>query len=187
MSLPGFGLLGAAIGALPANLPDPGSGLVGRATLVVVLLAVSSAGWWVARRRAQQFRPVRATSAGEESSAPGRPGAALNVLTATDLGTALGTRATFVQFSAQTCASCPQVRRVLSSLADAEAGVVHVDLASEDHMDLVRRFSVFRTPTVLLLDPSGAVHSRTSGPLHADRAVAALADLTHPATWSTHA
>jgi hypothetical protein len=46
-------------------------------------------------------------------------------------------------------------------------------------MDLVRRFSVFRTPTVLLLHPDGAVHSRTSGPLTPARALAALAQLSH--------
>jgi hypothetical protein len=45
-------------------------------------------------------------------------------------------------------------------------------------MDLVRRFSVFRTPTVLLLNPDGAIHSRTSGPLTPARALAALAQLS---------
>jgi len=45
-------------------------------------------------------------------------------------------------------------------------------------MGLVRRFSVFRTPTVLLLNPDGAIHSRTSGPLTPARALAALSQLT---------
>jgi hypothetical protein len=85
---------------------------------------------------------------------------------------------------AVTCATCPQVRRVLTDLATSEAGVVHVDLLSEEHMDLVRRFSVYRTPTVLLLDPQGAVASRTSGPLTPARAVAALAELSHDTTRS---
>lgn len=51
-------------------------------------------------------------------------------------------------------------------------------------MGLVRRFSVFRTPTVLLLNPDGAVHSRTSGPLTPARALAALAQLSHATTRS---
>jgi hypothetical protein len=55
--------------------------------------------------------------------------------------------------------------------------VVHIDLLSEDHMDLVRRLSVYRTPTVLLLDSEGAVHSRTSGPLTKARALGALAGI----------
>jgi hypothetical protein len=62
--------------------------------------------------------------------------------------------------------------------------VVHTELQSEDNMDLVRRFSVFRTPTVLLLSPDGTVHSRTSGPLTPARALAALAQLSHPMPWS---
>jgi hypothetical protein len=48
-------------------------------------------------------------------------------------------------------------------------------------MGLVRRFSVFRTPTVLLLGPNGGIRSRTSGPLTPARALAALTQLS-PAT-----
>jgi thiol-disulfide isomerase/thioredoxin len=152
-----------------------GSGLGGRAALVAVLLGAVSLAWALARRRAARFRPVV------------RPATENAALTSADVGAELGTRATFVQFSARTCASCPQVRRVLASLAATEPGVVHVDLAAEDRMDLVRRFSVFRTPTVLLLDPAGEVRSRTSGPLTPDRALAALAHLTTDATRSIDA
>lgn len=160
------------------------SGVAGRAGLVLVLLATASAAWWIARRRAARFRPTRALRGAV--GAPGsdhRPEAAL---TGTELGAGLGSRATFVQFSAQTCASCPQVRRVLTSLAKSEPGVVHIDLDAEAHMDLVRKFSVFRTPTVLLLDAGGDVRARTSGPLTIDRALAALAALPAPALRSTH-
>jgi thiol-disulfide isomerase/thioredoxin len=178
-------------GAIAPTLSSSATGLGDRALLVVALLAAASAAWWIASRRAARFRPVRSHTGHERRSHTGHERAAASsesaALTDIDLGAALGIRATFVQFSAQTCASCPQVRRVLSSLADTEPGVVHVDLASEEHMDLVRRFAVFRTPTVLLLDSRGAVHSRTSGPLTADRALAALAELTHPATRSIHA
>jgi len=100
-------------------------------------------------------------------------------MTSSDLSRELGARGTFVQFSSATCATCPQVRRVLTELVATEPGVVHVELQSEDHMDLVRRFSIFRTPTVLLLNPYGAIHSRTSGPLAPPRALAALAQLSH--------
>jgi len=177
--------------ALAAAISHPAAGLGGRLTLVALLLAVSSAAWWIARRRAERFRPVPARTS-DSTSIPGlvalrgRSPDRGTTLTETDLNAALGTRATFVQFSAQTCASCPQVRRVLSDLAATEPGVAHVDLPSEERMDLVRRFSVFRTPTVLLLDADGTVRSRTSGPLSADRALAALAALTLPVTRSTH-
>jgi len=175
--------------ALPSTASGAGPGLAGRAALVVLLLAAASAAWWVASRRAARFKPLRRRP-GHDPAAPGNPATDTVILTRADLGSSLGTRATFVQFSTQTCASCPQVHRVLASLTETETGVVHINLPAEDHMDLVRRFSVFRTPTVLLLDAHGAVHSRTSGPLARDRALAALAqlsELTHLTARSAHA
>ena len=176
-------------GALPSAVLGAGPGLASRAGLVVLLLAATSAAWWAASRRAARFRSMP-LSPGPGQASGAQPATAIATLNGSDLGSDLGARATFVQFSAQTCASCPQVRRILTSLTETELGVVHVDLAAEDHMDLVRRFSVFRTPTVLLLDARGAIHSRTSGPLTPNRALAALAQLTelsHLTARSTHA
>lgn len=96
-------------------------------------------------------------------------------LSSTDLGHPLGRRATFVQFSSAVCATCPQVRRMLTDLVGAEPDVAYVDLPSEAHDDLVRRLDVRRTPTVLLLDADGVVTSRTSGPVRPEQARAALA------------
>ena len=168
----------AVTSALSSLVPAAGSGLAIRATLIVVLLAAASGAWWVTARRASRFRPLR------RHPLPGRPEAPVAALTSADLSRELGARATFVQFSSANCATCPQVRRVLTELAATEPGVEQVDIQSEDHMDLVRRFSVYRTPTVLLLDPDGAVHSRTSGPLTPARALAALAQLSQESTRS---
>jgi hypothetical protein len=168
-------------GALASLAPDAGSLLAIRAALIAVLLAVASGAWWAARRRAARFRPPH------HHRLPGRPAAQVATLTSADLALELGARGTFVQFSSATCATCPQVRQVLTKLAATEPGVVQVDLQSEDHMDLVRRFSVFRTPTVLLLNPVGAIHSRTSGPLTQARALAALAQLSQETNRSINA
>lgn len=134
----------------------------GRLLLLVVLLAVTSVLWLAIRRRDGRFRLARLASDA--------------VLTGEDLGRPLGLRATFVQFSTPTCASCPQVSRTLSTIADHETGVVHVEVPADRRPDLVRRFGVLRTPTVLLLGPEGAVRSRTSGPLARHQAIAALAE-----------
>jgi len=163
----------AVAGALASLAPEAGSRLAIRAALIVVLLAAVSGAWWVARRRAARIRPP------QHHPLSGRPAAQVPTLTSADLAHELGARGTFVQFSSAICATCPQVRRVLTELAATEPGVVQVDLQSEDHMDMVRRFSVYRTPTVLLLDPDGAIHSRTSGPLTPARALAALDQLSH--------
>lgn len=168
-------------GALTSPGPDVVSGLAVRAALIVVLLVAASGAWRVANRRAARFRPP------QQHLLPGRPPAPVLALTSTDLSSELGARGTFVQFSSATCATCPQVRRVLAELVATHPGVVHVDLQSEHRMDLVRRFSVFRTPTVLLLNADGAIHSRTSGPLTPARALAALTQLSHPTTRSINA
>src|SRR5665647_545382 len=114
----------------------------GRLLLLVVLLAVTSVLWLAIRRRDGRFRLARLASDA--------------VLTGEDLGRPLGRRATFVQFSTPTCASCPQVSRTLSTIADHETGVVHVEVPADRRPDLVRSFGVLRTPTVLLLGPEGA-------------------------------
>ncbi len=130
----------------------------GRALGVLALLALASLVLVLARRRDGVFRSAT-TPAG---------------LSAADLGRALGERATIVQFSAPTCATCPQVSRVLGTLASELTGVVHVEVDAVAHPDLARRLGVLRTPTVLLLGPHGDVRTRASGPLDRPAAVAAL-------------
>lgn len=85
-------------------------------------------------------------------------------LTATELGQPLGGEATFVQFSTSICAPCRATHRLLSSIADKDPSVAHVEIDAEQRMDLVKRFGVTRTPTVLLLDRQGTVRYRFVGP-----------------------
>ncbi|MBU4336176.1 MAG: thioredoxin family protein [Actinobacteria bacterium] len=126
--------------------------------LVVAVLAVASAFgvWW----RARQGR-VRAVS--DEG-----------VLVPADLGADLGEQATFVQLSSQVCAACRSTARVLGGLAAQQPGVAHVELDVADHLPLVRRFDVMRTPTTLVLDARGAVVARLSGAVDPRQAGAAL-------------
>jgi len=80
-----------------------------------------------------------------------------------DLGTALGERATLVQFSSAFCQPCRATRRVLAEVAAMVDGVVHVEVDAESRLDLVRRLEVLRTPTVLVLDAAGVVVRRAAG------------------------
>lgn len=129
--------------------------------LAGVVLAATAAGL-VMRARAGQARDV---VSGDR-------------LRAAELGAPLGREATFVQFSSPTCTSCRGVRRVLGELVDEElAGgraVTHVELDATERLDLARRFGIMRTPTVLVLDPAGAVVRRVSGALTPAQARAAL-------------
>jgi len=73
-----------------------------------------------------------------------------------------GDRVTLLQFSTEVCTFCPATRRFLSDLAGRHDGVVHVDLTRRP--EVARRFNVLQTPTTLLLDHRGTVHSRIGGP-----------------------
>lgn len=103
---------------------------------------------------------------GEDGGAP----AAL----AAELGTALGERATLVQFSSAFCAPCRATRRVLDEIAGMVPGVTHVEIDAEARLDLVRRLGIARTPTVLVLDAGGRVVRRAAGQPRKADVIAAL-------------
>lgn len=85
-----------------------------------------------------------------------------------------GERATLVQFSSAFCAPCRATRRVLHEVAGLVEGVVHVEVDAEHHLDLVRALGILRTPTTLVLDPTGREVTRASGAPSRDQVLAAL-------------
>jgi thiol-disulfide isomerase/thioredoxin len=84
-------------------------------------------------------------------------------LTADDLGSPLGPRATLVQFSSTFCAPCRATRRILERVVATDDGVAHVELDVADHPDLGRALAIDVTPTVLVLDADGVLVRRASG------------------------
>jgi thiol-disulfide isomerase/thioredoxin len=84
-------------------------------------------------------------------------------LTAAEIGGALGEQATLVQFSSAFCAPCRATRRLLAEVAGTVEGVAHIEVDAEAHLDLVRRLSILKTPTVLVLDRDGTVVRRAAG------------------------
>lgn len=162
--------------AAPGLLSGPG----GRTLALATILAVAAVGWWITRRRAGTFRapahhphrsvPVDAAPAPRDR--PARPDH--DHLTTDDLGSPLGARGTFVLFSTAMCATCPQVRRMLTTLTEDEPGLSVAEVDAEHRLDLTRRHGVYRTPTILLLDAVGTVVARTSGPVSRAQATEAL-------------
>ena len=88
---------------------------------------------------------------------------AASVLVGTPWADQLGERVTFVQFSSAFCAPCRATRRVLTDIAAADAGIAHVEIDAEQHLDVVRRLGITRTPTTLVLDPAGVEVTRAVG------------------------
>jgi thiol-disulfide isomerase/thioredoxin len=103
-----------------------------------LVLALASAYGVLHRRRSGRVR-VRGRDGGKR-------------LDAAQLGEGLGERATLVQFSSAFCAPCRATRRVLAEVAALVPGVAHVEIDAEEHLDLVRRLDILKTPTVLVLD-----------------------------------
>ncbi|HJY96095.1 MAG TPA: thioredoxin family protein [Streptosporangiaceae bacterium] len=128
------------------------------ALLVATVLGVAM------RRRSGQFR----------TASPGTPAKPADALTEADLGAGLGRQATLVQFSTAFCAPCRPTRQILAQVADMVDGVTHVEIDAAARMDLVQRLRINSTPTVLVLDPDGAIVKRATGlPRKAD-VIAAL-------------
>jgi hypothetical protein len=134
----------------------------GWVVLVAVLVATTVFG--VLRRRADgRLR---------RSAGPDGPR-----LTAVDLGSALGERATIVQFSTRYCQVCGPARAMLAEIAASVDGARFVEVSAEERSALVRRLNVMRTPTVLVLDRVGRIVRRGSGPPDRADVLAAVNDV----------
>lgn len=92
-----------------------------------------------------------------------------------DAASALGARATLVQFSTEMCARCPQVRRMLGSIAAGHDGLAHVEVDLTHRPDLSQRYRVLQTPTTFLVDDAGVVRARFNGVPHRHALAEALA------------
>jgi thiol-disulfide isomerase/thioredoxin len=116
--------------------------------LLTVLLLSTAAGLAHTRRSGR----VRATTPDPSLA---------NVLA--ELGATPGERATLLQFSSAFCAPCRATRRILGEVAGLVPGVAHVEVDAEQHLELVRRLGILKTPTTLVLDSRGHEVKRASG------------------------
>jgi len=130
----------------------------GLAVLTVALVAAALLAWAVTKLNGR-FRDKSGT----------------DVLTADELGRPLGERATLIHFSSAFCAPCRATRTLLTDVAGRVDGVAVVEIDAESQLELVRRLDVMRTPTVLVLDPRGAIVRRASGLPRRDQVLSALA------------
>lgn len=97
----------------------------------------------------------------------GRRRAGAGAVDLSDLGVA--GRVSLLQFSTETCTRCPQVRRMLQSVAAAHEGVDHVEVDLTHRPDLARRHRVLSTPTTFLIGADDTLIARFNGaPRRAD-------------------
>jgi thiol-disulfide isomerase/thioredoxin len=93
-----------------------------------------------------------------------------------DLGVDPATPVTLVQFSSAFCAPCRTTRRVLADVAGLVAGVTHLEVDAESHLDAVRALDIWRTPTTLIV-AGGRVVQRASGVPAKAQVLAAVAPM----------
>lgn len=139
--------------------------VTGVVAAVAALGAASAFGVW----RKRTDGAVRAATGGPDDTATAR-------LAAADLGIDLDPRATLVQFSSKVCRYCGPTRRILTEIAGRHT-VAYLDIDAEERLDLARRLTVLRTPTVLVLDGEGRITHRVSGPPRRGELEAAVGEL----------
>jgi len=133
----------------------------GLATVIAVLVVATGLGlWW--RRRDGLLHTVPAAEFPADLEA---------------LGVHPGTPVTLLQFSSAFCAPCRVTRRVCAEIAERFAGVDHLDIDAESHLEVVRRLDIWRTPTVLVVDSAGRIVRRASGTPGKAQVIAAIAPL----------
>ena len=115
--------------------------------ILIVLTLASAYGFWYQRSRGT----VKVKSSNKTAITP------------SDIGTALGSRVTLVQFSSAFCTPCRATRALLTDITADLDDVKHIDIDAEKNLDLVRRLDIRSTPTTLVIDKSGVEVGRAVG------------------------
>jgi thiol-disulfide isomerase/thioredoxin len=161
-------------------MQDWGFQMTGLFVLVGVLLVATVFGLWFRSRdgriRQEPFKVVNDSKpANVQTADVAHHGG--EVLGSAKLGHELGSRATLVQFSSSFCQPCKATKLILADLSEKIPGLKHVEIDAEANLDLVRNLGIRRTPTVLILDQSGAIMKRAVGQPRKSDVVAAVAEV----------
>jgi thiol-disulfide isomerase/thioredoxin len=103
--------------------------------------------------------------------------ASIDPLLVSAIGSELGSRATFVQFSSAFCSPCRATRALLTDITADLDDVTHIEIDAEKNLDLVRKLDIRSTPTTLVIDRSGHEIGRAIGAPKRSEILATLAAL----------
>ena len=95
-------------------------------------------------------------------------------ISANEIGTSLGDRATVVQFSTTFCSSCRAAKVLISDVVSKRNDVKYVEIDAESNLELVRKLDIRSTPTTLFLDKKGFEIARAVGAPKRDQVTSAI-------------
>ena len=95
-------------------------------------------------------------------------------ISATEIGTAFGRRATVVQFSTTFCSSCRAAKALISDVVSKRDDVKYVEIDAESNLELVRKLNIKSTPTTIFIDATGFEIARAVGAPKRDQVTAAV-------------
>ena len=95
-------------------------------------------------------------------------------ISASEIGTSLGDRATVVQFSTTFCSSCRAAKVLISDVVSKRSDVKYVEIDAESNLELVRKLDIRSTPTTLFLDKKGFEIARAVGAPKRDQVTSAI-------------
>jgi thiol-disulfide isomerase/thioredoxin len=95
-------------------------------------------------------------------------------ISASEIGTSLGDRATVVQFSTTFFSSCRAAKVLISDVVSKLSDVKYVEIDAESNLELVRKLDIRSTPTTLFLDNKGFEIARAVGAPKRDQITSAI-------------
>ena len=95
-------------------------------------------------------------------------------ISAAEIGTAFGRRATVVQFSTTFCSACKAAKALISDVVSKRDDVKYVEIDAESNLELVRKLNIKSTPTTIFIDATGFEIARAVGAPKRDQVTAAV-------------
>jgi thiol-disulfide isomerase/thioredoxin len=95
-------------------------------------------------------------------------------ISAAEIGTAFGRRATVVQFSTTFCSACRAAKALISDVVSKRDDVKYVEIDAESNLELVRKLNIKSTPTTIFIDATGFEIARAVGAPKRDQVTAAI-------------
>jgi thiol-disulfide isomerase/thioredoxin len=100
-----------------------------------------------------------------------------NFISKSEIGIDLGSRVTVVQFSSSFCSPCKATAAIITNLVKEMDDVAYVQIQSEQNIELIEKFEIKSTPTVIFFNGMGMEVGRATGTPSNDQVLAAIASV----------